>query len=242
MQNARELKVDLSDVTEVILSHHHGDHVGGLLALRRELAKQKPDALKKAYVGAGIFLSRPGPESAETNEALLLKNEYEELGGSFVRDRSADRDFPGRLADRAGPAHASRAKLELQAHDPEGGWRASSRTTFPRTCRWWSTPIKDWSSFPAADMPGSSTRSNMRDEGSRDGRSCRPRGLSPVRGRRGDTRLDGREAPHDGGPELSRLPLHGHRIRFRAAAKARTEPRDVLLSERSARGLVSSRG
>ncbi len=61
LQNARELKIDLSDVTEVILSHHHGDHVGGLLTLRRELAKQNPDALKKAYVGAGIFLSRPGP-------------------------------------------------------------------------------------------------------------------------------------------------------------------------------------
>ncbi len=84
LQNARELKIDLSDVTEVILSHHHGDHVGGLLTLRRELAKQKPDALKKAYVGAGIFLSRPGPESKETNEAILLKKPYEELGGSFV--------------------------------------------------------------------------------------------------------------------------------------------------------------
>jgi 7,8-dihydropterin-6-yl-methyl-4-(beta-D-ribofuranosyl)aminobenzene 5'-phosphate synthase len=84
LQNARELKIDLSGVTEVILSHHHGDHVGGLLTLRRELAKQNPDALKKAYVGAGIFLSRPGPQGQETNETLLLKKQYEELGGSFV--------------------------------------------------------------------------------------------------------------------------------------------------------------
>ncbi len=84
LQNARELKIDLSGVTEVILSHHHGDHVGGLLTLRRELAKQNPDALKKAYVGAGIFLSRPGPQGQETNEALLLKKQYEELGGSFL--------------------------------------------------------------------------------------------------------------------------------------------------------------
>jgi 7,8-dihydropterin-6-yl-methyl-4-(beta-D-ribofuranosyl)aminobenzene 5'-phosphate synthase len=84
LQNARELNIDLSALTEVILSHHHGDHVGGLLTLRRELAKQNPDALKKAYVGAGIFLSRPGPDGQETNEALLLKKRYEELGGSFV--------------------------------------------------------------------------------------------------------------------------------------------------------------
>lgn len=68
----------------MILSHHHGDHVGGLLTLRRELAKKNPEALKKAYVGAGIFLSRPGPQGQETNEAVLLRKQYEELGGSFV--------------------------------------------------------------------------------------------------------------------------------------------------------------
>jgi 7,8-dihydropterin-6-yl-methyl-4-(beta-D-ribofuranosyl)aminobenzene 5'-phosphate synthase len=84
LRNALELNVDLSDVTEVILSHHHGDHVGGLLTLRRELAKQKPDALKKAYAGAGVFLPRQGPDGREMNEALMLKKGYEELGGSFV--------------------------------------------------------------------------------------------------------------------------------------------------------------
>jgi 7,8-dihydropterin-6-yl-methyl-4-(beta-D-ribofuranosyl)aminobenzene 5'-phosphate synthase len=84
LRNARELKIDLSDVTEVILSHHHGDHVGGLLTLRRELAKQKPDVLKKTYAGAGVFLPRQGPDGREVNESLLLKKDYEELGGSFV--------------------------------------------------------------------------------------------------------------------------------------------------------------
>jgi 7,8-dihydropterin-6-yl-methyl-4-(beta-D-ribofuranosyl)aminobenzene 5'-phosphate synthase len=29
LQNARELKIDLSGVTGVILSPHHGDHTGG---------------------------------------------------------------------------------------------------------------------------------------------------------------------------------------------------------------------
>ena len=62
LQNARELKIDLSDVTDVILSHHHGDHVGGLLTLRRELMKKNPHALERAYVGAGIFRARPGPQ------------------------------------------------------------------------------------------------------------------------------------------------------------------------------------
>ena len=37
---AHELKIDLADVSQVILSHHHGDHTGGLLTLRRELVRQ----------------------------------------------------------------------------------------------------------------------------------------------------------------------------------------------------------
>jgi 7,8-dihydropterin-6-yl-methyl-4-(beta-D-ribofuranosyl)aminobenzene 5'-phosphate synthase len=95
LQNARELKIDLSDITDVILSHDHGDHVGGLVTLRRELAKQRPDALKRAYVGAGIFLSRPGADGRETNDALLLKKEYEDLGGSFVVVDRPIEVFPG---------------------------------------------------------------------------------------------------------------------------------------------------
>ena len=71
-------------VSEVILSHHHGDHTGGLVTLRRELSGQHPKALSRAYVGDGIFLSRPGAQGDETNETLASKKEYEALGGSFV--------------------------------------------------------------------------------------------------------------------------------------------------------------
>ncbi len=95
LQNARELKIDLRGVTDVILSHHHGDHVGGLLTLRRELARTNPDALKCAYVGVGIFLSRPGSDGRETNEALTIKKEYETLGGSFVVIERGTQLFPG---------------------------------------------------------------------------------------------------------------------------------------------------
>ena len=95
LHNARELKIDLSEVTEVILSHHHGDHTGGLVTLRRELARQNPKALERAYVGAGIFLSRPGPNGRETNETTAIKGEYEALGGTFVVVERPTEIFPG---------------------------------------------------------------------------------------------------------------------------------------------------
>ncbi len=95
LRNTDELKIDLTGVTDVILSHHHGDHVGGLVTLRRELARRNRDALERAYVGAGIFLSRPGPDGRETNEALAARAEYEALGGSFVIVERPTELFPG---------------------------------------------------------------------------------------------------------------------------------------------------
>jgi 7,8-dihydropterin-6-yl-methyl-4-(beta-D-ribofuranosyl)aminobenzene 5'-phosphate synthase len=95
LNNSRELHIDLNDVTEVILSHHHGDHTGGLMTLRRALARQNAKALGRAHVGVGIFLSRPGPDGRESNEALAIKSEYEAAGGSFVVVERPTELFPG---------------------------------------------------------------------------------------------------------------------------------------------------
>lgn len=95
LQNARELKIDLASITDVILSHNHSDHTGGLLTLRRELRKSNPQALTRAHVGDGIFLPRADGSGSERNYLLTIRKEYEDLGGQFVIYKSAKQIFPG---------------------------------------------------------------------------------------------------------------------------------------------------
>jgi 7,8-dihydropterin-6-yl-methyl-4-(beta-D-ribofuranosyl)aminobenzene 5'-phosphate synthase len=92
--NARELNLDLSDVREVVLTHNHDDHVGGLLTLRREFMKKNPAALSIVHVGKGIFYSRP-KDGREENVMLALRKEYEATGGKFVEHDGPAELFPG---------------------------------------------------------------------------------------------------------------------------------------------------
>src|SRR5277367_4427359 len=54
LNNARELNVDLAGVPDVILSHNHGDHTGGLKTLRQNF----PQSFTVAHVGKGITYPR----------------------------------------------------------------------------------------------------------------------------------------------------------------------------------------
>lgn len=93
LHNAAELKVDLSTITDLVITHNHDDHTGGLLTLRREMAKKNPQALSRAYVAKGIFTSRLTKDGREGGGLLPIKAEYETLGGTFV-----EYDKPTRLA------------------------------------------------------------------------------------------------------------------------------------------------
>jgi 7,8-dihydropterin-6-yl-methyl-4-(beta-D-ribofuranosyl)aminobenzene 5'-phosphate synthase len=114
LENARELGIDLSTLTDVILSHHHGDHTGGLVTLRRELAKTNPAALSRIHVAPGIFLSRRCPAAAaaatigscgfmgaevgddqEANPTIAMKRELEAGGARFIEHAGATELMPG---------------------------------------------------------------------------------------------------------------------------------------------------
>ena len=93
-QNAHDLKISLSDVKEVILTHYHWDLVSGLMTLRKEMMKTNPAALSVVHVARGIFYSRPG-QQGEENKMIAIKKEYEATGGKFIEHDQAAEIFPG---------------------------------------------------------------------------------------------------------------------------------------------------
>jgi 7,8-dihydropterin-6-yl-methyl-4-(beta-D-ribofuranosyl)aminobenzene 5'-phosphate synthase len=95
LKNAAELGRDLSDVTDVVITHNHADHTGGLLSLRRELRARNPAAFSRAHVGAGIFEPRLGPDLKDENGLLPGKAEYEAMGGVFIVHEGPEPLIPG---------------------------------------------------------------------------------------------------------------------------------------------------
>ncbi|MEP7116177.1 MAG: MBL fold metallo-hydrolase [Acidobacteriota bacterium] len=95
LKNAAELKIDLAGITDVVITHNHDDHTGGLLTLRRELSKTNPKALSRAFVAAGIFTSRLDRQGRESGGLLPIKAAYEALGGSFVEFDKPTQLAPG---------------------------------------------------------------------------------------------------------------------------------------------------
>ena len=84
LNNAQELKIDLSGITDLVLTHNHVDHTGGLMTLRRAMMQKNPAALSRAHVGKGIFAVRKR-EDGKLNEFMQTTHrDYEATGGHFV--------------------------------------------------------------------------------------------------------------------------------------------------------------
>ena len=97
-RNARALKIGLGDVDQVVLSHHHGNHTGGLLALREQMKKEGRAALATAHVGRGFFyprLSTAHRNEREQNPMIAARADFERDGGTFVEHEGPAELFPG---------------------------------------------------------------------------------------------------------------------------------------------------
>lgn len=86
LRNAEALNIDLSNVEDVVISHFHGDHTGGLITLRKAMMAKNSAALSHVYAGAGVFEPRfrkGGVPDAEYDFATVAKA-YRATGGTIT--------------------------------------------------------------------------------------------------------------------------------------------------------------
>jgi 7,8-dihydropterin-6-yl-methyl-4-(beta-D-ribofuranosyl)aminobenzene 5'-phosphate synthase len=96
LRNAATMKIDLTTVPDVVLSHSHWDHVTGFLPLRDSVKEKNPIALARTHVAEGIFLPRHLAKTGVSfNPVLVVRPDYERGGGVFVVHPRAVQLFPG---------------------------------------------------------------------------------------------------------------------------------------------------
>jgi 7,8-dihydropterin-6-yl-methyl-4-(beta-D-ribofuranosyl)aminobenzene 5'-phosphate synthase len=95
LKNAKTLGIDLSQVEDIVISHNHDDHTGGLITLRRELMSRNIRAMSRVHVSSNIFLPRWKKDGSDDNGLTPSRVEYERLGGHFILHDGPAELLPG---------------------------------------------------------------------------------------------------------------------------------------------------
>jgi 7,8-dihydropterin-6-yl-methyl-4-(beta-D-ribofuranosyl)aminobenzene 5'-phosphate synthase len=117
--NIAELEVDLSTVEDVILSHSHGDHTGGLLTLRKQAMAKNPKALGRLWVAKGFAYPRLSG-NGDGNPGAGLLAAYRATGGEVIEVDNFRAVVPGLWL--TGP---------VPRKHPERNWSGSGRIRLP---------------------------------------------------------------------------------------------------------------
>lgn len=84
INNCQELKVDLTGVRDLVLSHNHDDHTTGWLPLRQALSTSQHAALSVTHVGQGLFYPRITGDGKEYRDRLDDSLRYVRTGGNII--------------------------------------------------------------------------------------------------------------------------------------------------------------
>ncbi len=98
LRNAEALNVDLSCVTDVVLSHFHSDHNTGLIPILDDVRPNNPDAMRRIHVAQGFFLLRRRPTVTgyeERNVMIATRVPLEAAGVEFIEHSEAAQILPG---------------------------------------------------------------------------------------------------------------------------------------------------
>jgi 7,8-dihydropterin-6-yl-methyl-4-(beta-D-ribofuranosyl)aminobenzene 5'-phosphate synthase len=120
LSNVRDLKIDLSNVRDVVITHFHGGHTGGLMTLRTVMKKRNAAALSRVHGATGLFYSRPKPDGSEGNPMIALRPQYQASGGQFVEHDRVAELLPGVWL--TGP---------IMRKSPERNWNGSGKVRIP---------------------------------------------------------------------------------------------------------------
>jgi len=125
IRNADTLGVDLTCVTDLVLSHFHFDHTTGILPLIETLRKSNPGALQRIHVADGLFHSRrlANGEDGERNQMIAMRAAIAAAGVEVLIHTEAAEILPsvwisGPVARRH-PERNYGASLEVEL---EGDW------------------------------------------------------------------------------------------------------------------------